>query len=127
MIVLDLFVCRSAAPAGRCRPTAQDPDTAQLMGIDTNRIIVIAFVLGATLAAVAGVCQGMQVGNISYDMGFTAGLKAFTAAVLGGIGNIHGAVLGGLVLGVDRSRCLTPTSPAFRAGRPGGRLAPSSC
>jgi branched-chain amino acid transport system permease protein len=99
MIALDRFVAVSRT--GRAmRATAQDPDTAQLMGIDTNRIIVIAFILGASLAAVAGVCQGMKVGNISFDMGFTAGLKAFTAAVLGGIGNIRGAVLGGLVIGV---------------------------
>jgi branched-chain amino acid transport system permease protein len=99
VIVLVNFINRSRS--GRAmRATAQDPDTAQLMGIDTNRIIVIAFILGATLAAVAGVCQGMKVGNISFDMGFTAGLKAFTAAVLGGIGNIRGAVLGGLVIGV---------------------------
>ena len=79
---------------------SQDPDTARLMGINVDRIIVIAFVLGAALAAVAGVAQGLQNPNIDFRMGFLAGLKAFTAAVLGGIGNIQGAVLGGLVLGV---------------------------
>jgi branched-chain amino acid transport system permease protein len=99
MVALDRFVATSRT--GRAmRATAQDPDTAQLMGIDTDRIIVIAFILGASLAAIAGVCQGMKVGNITFDMGFTAGLKAFTAAVLGGIGNIRGAVLGGLIIGV---------------------------
>jgi branched-chain amino acid transport system permease protein len=80
--------------------TAQDPDTAQLMGIDTNRIIVIAFAIGGLFAAVAGVAYGLKYGSVKYDMGFQAGLKAFTAAVLGGIGNIYGAMLGGLVLGV---------------------------
>jgi branched-chain amino acid transport system permease protein len=80
--------------------TAQDPDTAQLMGIDTNRVIVIAFAIGGLFAAVASVAYGLRYGQIKYDMGFQAGLKAFTAAVLGGIGNIYGAMLGGLVLGV---------------------------
>ena len=80
--------------------TAQDPDTAQLMGINTDRIIVVAFAIGAVFAAVAGVAYGLQNGHIDFRMGFIAGLKAFTAAVLGGIGNIYGAMLGGLVLGV---------------------------
>ena len=79
---------------------SQDPDTARLMGINVNRIIMVAFALGAALAAVAGVAQGFSVATIQFNMGFLAGLKAFTAAVLGGIGNIAGAILGGLVLGV---------------------------
>ncbi|MCE1178640.1 MAG: branched-chain amino acid ABC transporter permease [Micrococcales bacterium] len=79
---------------------SQDPDTARLMGINVDRIIVVAFALGAALAAIAGVAQGLQNANINFKIGFTAGLKAFTAAVLGGIGNIQGAVVGGLVLGV---------------------------
>jgi branched-chain amino acid transport system permease protein len=79
---------------------SQDPDTARLMGINVDRIIVVAFALGAVLAAIAGVSQGLQNNNIDFRMGFLAGLKAFTAAVLGGIGNIQGAVVGGLVLGV---------------------------
>jgi branched-chain amino acid transport system permease protein len=79
---------------------SQDPDTARLMGINVDRIIVVAFALGAVLAAIAGVSQGLQNNNIDFRMGVLAGLKAFTAAVLGGIGNIQGAVVGGLVLGV---------------------------
>ncbi|MGE9807673.1 MULTISPECIES: branched-chain amino acid ABC transporter permease [unclassified Janibacter] len=79
---------------------SQDPDTARLMGINVDRIIVIAFAVGAALAAIAGVAQGLMNANIEFRMGFLAGLKAFTAAVLGGIGNIQGAVVGGLVLGV---------------------------
>ncbi len=79
---------------------SQDPDTARLMGIDVDRVIVIAFAVGAALAAIAGVAQGLQNGNIDFRMGFMAGLKAFTAAVLGGIGNIAGAVVGGITLGV---------------------------
>ncbi len=79
---------------------SQDPDTARLMGINVDRIIVAAFAVGAALAAIAGVAQGLQITNINFKMGFIAGLKAFTAAVLGGIGNIQGAVVGGLVLGM---------------------------
>lgn len=79
---------------------SQDPDTARLMGIDVDRVIVIAFAVGAALAAIAGVAQGLQNNNIDFRMGFMAGLKAFTAAVLGGIGNVQGAIVGGLALGV---------------------------
>jgi branched-chain amino acid transport system permease protein len=99
MVALSAFVRRSRT--GRAmQATAQDPDTARLMGIDTDRIIVIAFVLGAALAGVAGVMQGLQVGTVGFKMGFTAGIKAFTAAVLGGIGNIAGACLGGFLIGI---------------------------
>ena len=99
MIALSAFVRRSKT--GRAmRATAQDPDTAKLMGIDIDRIIVITFAIGAALAAVAGVLQGMRFEQIDFRMGFLAGLKAFTAAVLGGIGNITGAVVGGFVLGI---------------------------
>lgn len=79
---------------------SQDPDTARLMGVNVDRIIAVAFAIGAALAAIAGVAQGLRDSNIFPTMGFLAGLKAFTAAVLGGIGNIPGAVAGGLVLGV---------------------------
>jgi len=99
MIALQAFVLQSRT--GRAmRATAQDPDTAQLMGVDTDRVIVITFILGAALAAVAGVLQGARLGSVKFDDGFVAGLKAFTAAVLGGIGNITGCVAGGFVLGI---------------------------
>jgi len=99
MIALQAFVLNSRT--GRAmRATAQDPDTAQLMGVDTNRIIVTTFVLGAVLAAVAGVLQGARLGSVRFDDGFIAGLKAFTAAVLGGIGNITGCVVGGFIIGI---------------------------
>jgi branched-chain amino acid transport system permease protein len=96
------FVNRTKLGRGM-QAVSQDPDTARLMGINVDRIIVVAFVMGAILAAVAGVAQGLQNQNIDFRIGFLAGLKAFTAAVLGGIGNIQGAVLGGLVLGVVES------------------------
>ena len=99
MVTLSTFVRRSRT--GRAmQATAQDPDTARLMGIDTDRIIVTAFVLGAALAALAGVSSGLQFGQVDFHMGFITGVKAFTAAVLGGIGNISGAVLGGFILGL---------------------------
>jgi branched-chain amino acid transport system permease protein len=93
------FVNRTKTGRGM-QAVSQDADTARLMGINVDRIIVVAFAVGAVLAAVAGVAQGLQNNNIGFRMGFLAGLKAFTAAVLGGIGNIAGAVVGGLVLGV---------------------------
>lgn len=87
--------------------TSQDPDTARLMGINVDRVIMAAFAVGAALAAIAGVAHGLNYGNIQFRMGFLAGLKAFTAAVLGGIGNINGAVVGGLVLGVTEAMATT--------------------
>ena len=99
MIGLQAFVFRSRT--GRAmRATAQDPDTARLMGVDIDRIIVTTFVLGGLLAGAAGTLQGLIASPIDFHIGFIAGLKAFTAAVLGGIGNITGAVLGGFVLGI---------------------------
>lgn len=80
--------------------TSQDPDTARLMGINVDKVIMVAFAVGAALAAVAGMAHGLRYSNIDFRMGFISGLKAFCAAVLGGIGNINGAVVGGLVLGV---------------------------
>jgi branched-chain amino acid transport system permease protein len=99
MVALSTFVRKSRT--GRAmQATAQDPDTARLMGVDTDRIIVTAFVLGAALAAVSGLSSGLQFGTVDPRMGFITGVKAFTAAVLGGIGNISGAVLGGFLLGI---------------------------
>jgi len=85
------------------RATAQSPELAGLMGINPNAVISITFVIGAALAAVAGVMVSAYYGLAHYHMGFILGLKAFTAAVLGGIGNIAGAMLGGLLLGVIES------------------------
>ncbi len=96
-----LFVFVNRTRLGRAmQATSQDPDTARLMGINVDKIIMVAFALGAVLAAVAGLAHGLRYTNVDFKMGFLAGLKAFTAAVLGGIGNISGAVVGGLVLGV---------------------------
>jgi branched-chain amino acid transport system permease protein len=85
------------------RATAQNPVAARLMGINVDRVIGATFAIGGALGGVASVIYGLYIHTISYQMGFQNGLYAFTAAVLGGIGNIPGAVLGGLVIGLVRS------------------------
>jgi branched-chain amino acid transport system permease protein len=99
MVALQVFV-KTTRTGKAMRATSQDPESARLMGIDIDKVIVVTFVLGAALAGVAGVMQGMRFAQIDFRIGFLAGLKAFTAAVLGGIGNITGAVLGGFLLGI---------------------------
>jgi branched-chain amino acid transport system permease protein len=85
------------------RATAENPRVAGLMGVDSNKVIIATFALGAALAAVAGVMWGANYASIQFSMGFLPGLKAFCAAVLGGIGNIYGAMIGGIVLGIIES------------------------
>ncbi len=99
---LQQFVDRSRL--GRAmRATAHDRDVARLMGIDPDRVIVLTFVLGGLLAGVAGIMYGADLGFVNIDIGFQTGIFAFTAAVLGGIGSIRGAVVGGLVIGLVKS------------------------
>jgi branched-chain amino acid transport system permease protein len=102
MVALTLFV-KTTKLGKAMRATAQDPLAAQLMGINVDRVIAVTFALGGALAGAASVIYGLYINTISYQMGFQNGLYAFTAAVLGGIGNIPGAVLGGLVIGLARS------------------------
>ena len=85
------------------RATAENPRVAGLMGVDTNRVIVATFAIGAALAAIAGVMWGANYSSVQFAMGFVPGLKAFSAAVLGGIGNIYGAMVGGILLGLIES------------------------
>jgi branched-chain amino acid transport system permease protein len=97
MVALQLFVSRTRL--GRAmRSTAQDREAAELMGVDINQTIAITFFIAAALAGSAGVIQGLYFGSIQYNLGFFAGLKAFTAAVLGGIGNTTGAAIGGFMI-----------------------------
>jgi branched-chain amino acid transport system permease protein len=99
MIALTLFV--KFTPLGKAmRATAQNPTAARLMGINVEWVIAFTFLIGGSLAGVAAVINGLYNKSVHYQMGFQNGLYAFTAAVLGGIGNIPGAVLGGLVIGV---------------------------
>ena len=85
------------------RAVAENPRVAGLMGVDSNKVIVATFAIGAALAAVAGVMWGANYASIQFAMGFVPGLKAFSAAVLGGIGNIYGAMIGGILLGIIES------------------------
>ncbi len=102
MVILMFFVMKTNF--GRAmRAVSENPEMASLMGISVNKTISITFMLGATLAAVAGVLVALNYNYVHFTMGFILGLKAFTAAVLGGIGNLAGAVLGGLLLGLIES------------------------
>jgi branched-chain amino acid transport system permease protein len=102
MGVLTLFV-RKTRLGKAMRAVSQDAETAELMGIPVNRIIGLTFFIGAALGGAAGVLNGLYYGSVKYNMGFTPGIKAFTAAVLGGIGSVPGAMLGGFLLGMVES------------------------
>ena len=99
MVVLWLFISKTMLGKAM-RAIAIDQDACRLMGINVNRIIALTFFIGSALAAAAGVMAGVYYGSIHFFMGFVIGLKAFTAAVIGGIGSIPGAMVGGLALGL---------------------------
>ena len=99
MLGLSAFIQRTCTGAA-IRAVAIDPGAARLMGINVDRVISLVFFIGAGLGGVAGVMVGTYYGQIDFTMGWSYGLKAFTAAILGGIGNIPGAMIGGLLLGV---------------------------
>jgi len=99
MLALNFFIGRTMAGKAM-RAIALDQDTSRLMGINVNRVIGMTFVLGSSLAAVAGGMACVYYGNVQYNMGYTIGIKAFTSAVIGGIGSIPGAMLGGILLGL---------------------------
>jgi branched-chain amino acid transport system permease protein len=99
MVALFLFVQKTKTGTA-IRAAAIDQDAARLMGIDVNRVILIVFVIGPALGGGAGLLVGLYYGQINYTMGWLYGMKAFTASILGGIGNIPGAMVGGLLLGV---------------------------
>nr|MDT0664190.1 branched-chain amino acid ABC transporter permease [Micromonospora sp. DSM 115978] len=101
LVVVDRVVAVTRLGQG-VRAVAEDPDVAGLMGVNVSRVVVTTFVLGGLLAGAGGFLYAMTF-NASYTMGFVPGIKAFTAAVLGGIGNVRGAVLGGLLLGLVES------------------------
>ena len=102
MVALVLLVSRTRFGKSM-RATAYDREAASMMGIDTDRVIAITFFIASMLACAAGVMFGLYLGVTYYFMGFLAGLKAFTAAVIGGIGSIPGAMLGGLIIGLVES------------------------
>ncbi|HEX3538215.1 MAG TPA: branched-chain amino acid ABC transporter permease, partial [Stellaceae bacterium] len=96
---LQLFVSRSRLGKAM-RATAQDSEAARMMGIDVDRVIVTAFFLGSALAGAAALIFGLYYNYTSFIIGYTAGLRAFTAAVLGGIGSVTGAMVGGILIGL---------------------------
>jgi branched-chain amino acid transport system permease protein len=98
VLVLTTFIARSRIGKAM-RATAQDPEAARLMGINVDTTISVTFLLGGLMAGAAGLIYALYQTTIAYNQGFTAGLVAFTAAVMGGIGNLKGAVLGGLIIG----------------------------
>jgi branched-chain amino acid transport system permease protein len=99
VVILSLFIARTKLGKAM-RATAQDKQAAQLMGINIDRTIAATFFIGAALAGAGGVIYGLYFNTVRFDLGFSAGLIAFTAAVFGGIGNIQGAALGGLLIGI---------------------------
>jgi branched-chain amino acid transport system permease protein len=99
MFALDLFVRRTRLGRG-IRAVAQDPEAAALMGVNSTRVIRTTFLIGGIMAGVAATLYMIRIGSTRNDAGFLIGIKAFTAAVMGGIGNLRGALVGGLALGV---------------------------
>jgi branched-chain amino acid transport system permease protein len=112
MVALSLFVWRTRTGKA-IRAVSYDREAASMMGIDVDRVIAVTFLLGSALAGAAGVMQGLIYQQLNPYMGFGAGLKAFTAAVVGGIGNIGGAVLGGLLIGIAETFTVGYLSSAF--------------
>ena len=102
MLALHYFV-RHTKMGKAMQATAQDQEAARMMGVDVDRVVVTAFFLGSALAGAAGMIFGLYYNYTSFIIGYTAGLRAFTAAVLGGIGNIPGAMLGGVLIGLIES------------------------
>ncbi len=107
MVLVDLLIRRTRLGAGM-RAVAQDPEAAQMMGVDLNRTVDFTFFLGSALAAVAGILDGLYYSEIHFIMGITGGIIGFSAAAIGGLGNVYGAILGGLLFGV-----LQTTAAAF--------------
>jgi len=113
MVALSLFVTKTYLGKAM-RATAADREAAEMMGINSNAVIVLTFVIGSALGAVAGILYAVNYNSIDPYMGFNAGMKAFAAAVLGGIGNIYGAMLGGLLLGVFEGAGAAYVSSMYR-------------
>jgi branched-chain amino acid transport system permease protein len=113
MVGLEFFVLRTKWGKAT-RATAQDLEAAAFMGIDVDRVVSMVYVIGSALAGIGGVLVGLLYTQVDFAFGFFIGIKAFTAAVIGGIGNIRGALLGGLVLGVAESVATGFLSSTYR-------------
>ncbi len=113
MALLTLFI-RKTRLGTAVRATAQDMEAAAVMGVDVDRMVMIVFLIGSALGGAAGVLVGLLFTQVDYYVGFQAGLKGFTAAVLGGIGSITGAMAGGILLGVVESLAVTVFSATYK-------------
>ena len=101
VLMLALFVFTKRSRMGKAmRATAQDAEAARMMGVEVDRVVMIAFFIGSALAGAGGMIFGLYYNFTNFSVGYTAGLRAFTAAVLGGIGNVPGAMLGGVLIGL---------------------------
>jgi len=108
------FMVKKTKVGKAMRATAQDIEAAAFMGVDVDRIIMLVFLIGSALGGAAGVLVGLLFTQVDYYVGFQAGLKGFTAAVLGGIGNLYGAMLGGILLGLTESLAVTFFPSAYK-------------
>ncbi|MBW1667796.1 MAG: branched-chain amino acid ABC transporter permease [Deltaproteobacteria bacterium] len=113
MAILTWFV-KETKMGKAMRATAQDTEAATFMGIDVNRIILLTFLIGSALGGAAGALVGLLFTQVDYYVGYVAGLKGFTAAVLGGIGSIPGAMVGGFILGIVESLATTLISSTYK-------------
>jgi branched-chain amino acid transport system permease protein len=103
ILILLAYIVDKTRRGRAMRATAQDKDASRLMGIDVNKTISFTFAIAGAAAGVAGIMYAQTIGTVSYNLGFQLGLIAFTAAVLGGVGNLYGAVLGGVIIGLIQS------------------------
>lgn len=108
------FMIKKTRVGKAMRATAQDVEAAAFMGIDVDRIVVFVFLIGSALGGAAGTLVGLLFTQVDYYVGFQAGLKGFTAAVLGGIGSVYGAMLGGILLGLTESLAVTFFPSAYK-------------
>jgi branched-chain amino acid transport system permease protein len=113
MLALYLFIQKTKMGTA-IRAAAIDQGAARLMGIDVNRVILVVFLIGPAMGGVAGLMVGLHYGQVNFTMGWVYGLKAFTAAILGGIGNIPGAMVGGIILGVVEALAAGYLSTAWK-------------
>jgi branched-chain amino acid transport system permease protein len=131
VVLASLMYLVNRTKLGRAmRATAENPRVAALMGVRPDHVISATFIIGAALAALAGVMWAANYGTVQHTMGFLPGLKAFTAAVFGGIGNLGGAVVGGVLLGAHRghrARATSACSPAACWAASTATSSPSWC
>ena len=118
MLLFNLFVKKTKIGLAMVA-TAESGETARMVGININRIISLAFIIASAIAAITGFMWGSKYGQISYDMGFTAGVKAFVAIVIGGVGSIPGAMLGGMILGMLEMFSVAFLPPGYAGYRDG--------